>query len=70
LGEGIRAAGGAGILYDSLHHRGGVNIAAYRPINILNVTQTDHWCLTVEAMHLESSPSYSRQAWDSLAGIA
>ena len=34
---------------------GRANIAAYRPINILSVTQTDHWCLTVEAMHLESS---------------
>jgi hypothetical protein len=49
LGEGIRATGGAGILYDSLRHRGGINIVAYRPRNILTVTQTDHWRLIVEA---------------------
>lgn len=49
LGESIRASGGAGILYNSVRHAGGVNIVAHRPRNILGVTQTDHWRLTVEA---------------------
>jgi len=49
LGEGTRAAGGAGILYDSVRHQGGVNVVAYRPRNIADVTQTDHWRLRVEA---------------------
>jgi RES domain-containing protein len=49
LGEAIRASGGAGIIYDSVRHIGGVNIVAHRPRNILQVTQTDHWRLTVDA---------------------
>ena len=49
LGERIRASGGAGILYDSIRHAGGINIFACRPRNILNVTQADHWRVTVEA---------------------
>jgi hypothetical protein len=49
LGESIRASGGAGIIYDSVRHTGGVNIVAYRPQNILKVTQADHWRLTVGA---------------------
>jgi hypothetical protein len=43
LGERIRASGGAGILYDSIRHVGGVNIAAHRPRNVLDVIQTDHF---------------------------
>jgi hypothetical protein len=49
LGEGIRASGGAGIIYNSVRHLGGVNIVAHRPRNILKVTQADHWRLTVDA---------------------
>lgn len=49
LGEGIRASGGAGIIYDSVRHLGGINIVAYRPKNILRVAQADHWHLMVEA---------------------
>lgn len=49
LGESIRTSGEAGIIYDSVRHTGGVNIVAHRPRNILQVTQTDHWRLTVEA---------------------
>jgi RES domain-containing protein len=49
LGESIRASGGAGIIYDSVRHLGGINIVAHRPRNILKVTQADHWRLTVEA---------------------
>jgi hypothetical protein len=50
LGESIRASGGAGIIYDSVRHAGGTNIVAHRPHNILQVTQADHWLLTVQAM--------------------
>lgn len=49
LGEGIRAAGQAGIIYDSVRHAGGTNVVAYRPRNILRVTQAEHWLLTVQA---------------------
>jgi hypothetical protein len=49
LGEDIRASGGAGIIYDSVRHPGGINIVAHRPRNILKVTQADHWRLRVEA---------------------
>ena len=43
LGESIRATGGAGIVYDSVRHAGGVNVAAHRPRNVLDVVQTDHF---------------------------
>ena len=49
MGEDIRASGGAGIIYDSVRHQGGVNVVAYRPRKILRVVQADHWRLTVEA---------------------
>lgn len=49
FGEAVRAAGGAGILYDSLRQAGGVNAVAYRPPNVLDVVQTDHFEITVEA---------------------
>lgn len=49
LGEGIRASGGAGIIYDSVRHAGGVNIVAHRPRHVLDVVQSDHWRLTVQA---------------------
>lgn len=43
LGESVRASGGAGILYDSVRRRGGVNIVAYRPTNVLDIAQADHF---------------------------
>lgn len=49
MGEALRASGGAGIIYDSVRHQGGVNVVAYRPRKILLVTQADHRRLTVEA---------------------
>jgi hypothetical protein len=49
LGESIQASGGAGIIYDSVRHAGGVNVVAHRPRNILDVTQTDRWRLTIQA---------------------
>jgi hypothetical protein len=49
LGEQVRAAGGPGIIYDSLRRRSGVNVAALRPRNIREVTQADHFEITVSA---------------------
>ncbi|PIK70335.1 hypothetical protein CS379_25205, partial [Methylobacterium frigidaeris] len=49
FGEAVRAAGGHGILYDSLRHVGGVNAVAYRTRSILDVTQGDHYAVTVQA---------------------
>ncbi|MBA8837543.1 RES family NAD+ phosphorylase [Ochrobactrum sp. RH2CCR150] len=48
FGEEMRAAGEDGILFDSLRHEGGVNIAAFRPSRILDVVQGDHYDVTVE----------------------
>lgn len=47
FGEAIRAAGGAGIVYDSVRHRGGRNVAAFRPSRVLDVVQTDHFDISV-----------------------
>jgi hypothetical protein len=49
FGEAVRAAGGAGIVYDSVRLSGGVNVAAYRPTNVLDVAQTDHFEISVSA---------------------
>ncbi|HWT57841.1 MAG TPA: RES family NAD+ phosphorylase [Rhizobium sp.] len=49
LGEEVRSSGGAGILYDSVRMKGGVNIAAHRPRNIRDVLQADHFEITVFA---------------------
>lgn len=49
LGEDVRASGGAGLLYDSLRHLGGINVVAHRPRNIIEVKQTDHFEITVSA---------------------
>jgi hypothetical protein len=49
FGEDVRARGEAGIIYDSLRHAGGVNVVAYRPRNVSDVTQADHFEIGVEA---------------------
>ncbi|MGO7087456.1 RES family NAD+ phosphorylase (plasmid) [Rhizobium leguminosarum] len=49
LGEEVRSSGGAGILYDSVRLRSGVNIVAHRPRNIRDVVQVDHFEVTVSA---------------------
>jgi len=49
FGEHVRSTGGAGILYDSLRRRAGVNIVAHRPRNIRDVVQADHFEITVSA---------------------
>ena len=43
FGESVRAAGGAGIIYDSVRHVGGINIVSLRPRNIRNVTMGAHY---------------------------
>src|SRR5260221_10206900 len=43
LGEEVRASGGAGLLYDSLRRRTGVNVVAHRPRDITDIVQTDHF---------------------------
>ncbi|WP_425339762.1 RES family NAD+ phosphorylase [Methylobacterium platani] len=49
FGEAVRAAGGHGLLYDSLRHVGGTNVVAYRTRAILEVVQGDHYAVTVQA---------------------
>lgn len=49
FGEQVRSTGGAGILYDSLRRRTGVNIVAHRPRNIRDVVQAEHFEITVFA---------------------
>jgi hypothetical protein len=48
LGEAIRAAGGDGLLFDSLCHSGGVNVVAHRPRNVSAIVQTDHYEIRAE----------------------
>ncbi|KQU93465.1 RES family NAD+ phosphorylase [Devosia sp. Root105] len=47
FGEGLRAAGEDGVLYDSVRHRGGSNVCAYRPSQVLDVVQAEHLEVTV-----------------------
>ncbi len=41
-GEGLRAGGQDGVVYDSVRHAGGINAAAYRPSKVLGVVQAEH----------------------------
>ena len=49
FGEEVRASGGAGLLYDSLRRRTGVNVVGHRPRNITDIVQTDHFEISVQA---------------------
>jgi hypothetical protein len=49
LGEEVRASGGAGILYDSLRRRTGINVVAHRTHNITDIAQADHFEIAVSA---------------------
>jgi hypothetical protein len=49
FGEAVRAAGGAGILYDSVRRPAGVNVVAHRPRNVTAIVQADHFEITVTA---------------------
>ncbi len=46
-GEAVRGSGQSGIVYDSLRHVGGISVVAFRPRQIVDVTQTDHYDLIV-----------------------
>ncbi|MCW5728522.1 RES family NAD+ phosphorylase [Parvibaculum sp.] len=50
FGETLRAAGGPGLLYDSLRRRTGVNVVAHRPRNIVDIAQTDHFEIAVSSI--------------------
>jgi hypothetical protein len=47
FGEGLRAAGEDGIIYDSLRHRDGVAICVYRPSKVVDVVQAEHFDIAV-----------------------
>ena len=47
FGDFVRLSGGDGMVYDSLPLVGGVNIAALRPTNVLDITQTEHFEISV-----------------------
>ena len=49
IGEKVRMDGGDGVLFDSLRHAGGLNVVAYRPTKVLDVVQTEHFAIDVEA---------------------
>lgn len=49
FGEAVRAGGGDGILFASVRLAGGENVAAYRPRNVLDVRQADHFEIVVQA---------------------
>lgn len=47
FGETLRRAGSDGIIYDSVRHEGGICVCAYRPSKIVEVTQTEHYEISV-----------------------
>ena len=49
LGETERQSGGDGLVYDSVRYSGGTNIVAFRPSNVLEVTQAQHFSIRVAA---------------------
>lgn len=49
FGEGLRASGSDGVIYDSVRHRGGIALCAYRPSKIVDVVQAEHFAITVHA---------------------
>jgi hypothetical protein len=50
FGETVRASGGAGLLYDSMRRRTGINVVAHRPRNIAEIIQTDHFEIAVSSI--------------------
>jgi len=47
LGEQVRASGRSGIVYDSVRHVGGTNVAVHRPRHVTEVTQAAHYDLRI-----------------------
>lgn len=49
FGEAERQAGTDGIVFNSVRHAGGTNVAAFRPSKICDVVQAEHFSITVRA---------------------
>jgi len=49
FGEAVRTSAAPGLVYDSLRHRGGCNVVAYRPSGVTEVAQAEHFEISVEA---------------------
>ena len=49
FGEAARKAGEDGILFESVRLTGGENVVAYRPRNVRDVLQADHFEIVVQA---------------------
>lgn len=49
FGEKVRVSSSAGIIYTSLRHQPGNNIVAFRPRNIADIVQEDHFEITISA---------------------
>ena len=49
FGESLRKNGETGLLFDSVRFVGGLNAAVFRPTAILDVTQADHFEISVAA---------------------
>jgi hypothetical protein len=49
FGESLRKKSETGLLYDSVRFQGGINAAVFRPTAILDVTQADHFEISVAA---------------------
>jgi RES domain-containing protein len=47
FGEALRKTGEDGTIYPSLRQHDGINVVAYRPSKVLDVTQADHFDITV-----------------------
>jgi hypothetical protein len=45
----VRTSGGAGLIYDSLRRRTGVNVVARGPRNITDIVQTDLFEIAVSS---------------------
>lgn len=56
-GEGRRAAGSDGLVYDSVRLKGGTNAVAFRPSNVRDVVESDHWRISAG---LQSPPAAQR----------
>jgi hypothetical protein len=49
FGEDVRSSGGAGILHTSLRRKSGINVVAFRTLNITDVVQEEHFEIAVSA---------------------
>ena len=49
FGEAVRASDDAGIVYDSVRHRAGVNVVCYRPHAVADLVQSGHFEIAIAA---------------------